>query len=86
MSTEQSTPRSSQSPSSLIGFLKIVGIPVGVVVALILWLKLSIPQIGGITPGNESPQIAAAGWLNGDAPKPDELRGKVVVVHGWFDL
>ena len=75
----------SPRPSSLVGFLKIVGIPVVVVGGLILWIKLSTLQIGGITPGNNSPTISAAGWLNGDAPKPDELKGKVVVVHGWFD-
>src|SRR5262249_18536870 len=30
------------------------------------------------------PPISAAGWLNGEAPAPEERAGKVIVLEAWF--
>jgi thiol-disulfide isomerase/thioredoxin len=35
--------------------------------------------------GRPAPEIAAAGWINGDAPSASELRGKVLVIDLWAD-
>jgi len=40
-------------------------------------------ESGGLQPGNPAPPIAAAGWINGAAPTPETLAGKVVVVEAW---
>lgn len=37
----------------------------------------------GLAPGAPAPAIEAAGWLNGPAPTPDDLAGKVLVVDAW---
>lgn len=33
--------------------------------------------------GAEAPVIGVSGWLNGQGPKPSDLKGKVTVVDGW---
>jgi thiol-disulfide isomerase/thioredoxin len=40
-------------------------------------------DMGGLAAGASMPAIQAAGWVNGDAPTDEELRGKVVVVDAW---
>lgn len=45
---------------------------------------LRSPRTGGLRPGAPAPAITAPGWLNGDPPAPEELKGKVVVLDAWF--
>lgn len=33
--------------------------------------------------GQLAPEIRAAGWFNGSAPKPADLKGRVVVIDAW---
>ena len=40
------------------------------------------PQ-GGLAVGNPLPPITAVGWMNGDAPEPGALKGKVLVIEAW---
>ena len=35
---------------------------------------------GPLGAGKEAPELKADGWLNGAAPKPEDLKGKVVVI------
>jgi thiol-disulfide isomerase/thioredoxin len=54
--------------------------------ALLLWAIRDAarpPQFGGASPGVQAPSIQAAGWLNGDAPTDESLKGKIVVVEAW---
>ncbi len=37
----------------------------------------------GLEVGAIAPKVTGAGWLNGDAPKPESLKGKVVVLDAW---
>ncbi|MCH7686564.1 MAG: hypothetical protein IH899_07785 [Planctomycetes bacterium] len=66
-------------------FLFFVGIAVVVTVAMMIWLQFGIPQspVGGLQPGELAPVIEARGWLNGPAPAPESLAGKVLVVDAW---
>ena len=66
-------------------FLMLVGIAVIVTVAMMMWLGSGIPQssVGGLQPGELAPVIEARGWLNGPAPAPESLAGKVLVVDAW---
>jgi thiol-disulfide isomerase/thioredoxin len=43
----------------------------------------SHPPRGGLGPGSPMPSIQAAGWINGSAPSPESLKGKVLVVDAW---
>lgn len=40
-------------------------------------------KLGGAGEGQPLPKIEAIGWLNGEAPKPSELVGKVLVIDAW---
>jgi peroxiredoxin len=42
------------------------------------------PSTAGLRPGEIAPPIAAEGWLNGDAPGPEDLAGRVIVLDAWF--
>ena len=66
-------------------FLLFVGIAVIVTVAIMMWLRSGIPHssVGGLQPGELAPVIEARGWLNGPAPAPESLAGKVLVVDAW---
>ncbi|MCA9113505.1 MAG: redoxin domain-containing protein [Planctomycetaceae bacterium] len=39
---------------------------------------------GGAQAGAELPPVEAAGWINSEGVSPEELKGNVVVLHGWF--
>ncbi len=57
---------------------------VGLAVGAMLLLLSSHQQPGGnITVPTPMPPIVAAGWVNGPAPKPGELEGKVLLVEAW---
>ncbi len=40
------------------------------------------PAVEALRPGDPVPEIRAEGWLNGE-PDPQQLAGKVLVVHAW---
>ena len=67
------------------GFLVFVGIALSVTVAMMMWFRSGIPHsaVGGLQPGELAPVIEARGWLNGPAPAPESLAGKVLVVDAW---
>ena len=37
----------------------------------------------GLAVGEKAPVITAKGWVNGDAPAMEDLKGKVIVVDAW---
>ncbi|MFN0054568.1 MAG: TlpA family protein disulfide reductase [Planctomycetales bacterium] len=41
------------------------------------------PEPGQLSRGDPMPALVAAGWRNGDAPAPADLRGRVVVIDAW---
>jgi len=49
-----------------------------------LWSIQANAQTGGLAVGESMPPIEAAGWVNGPGPSADALKGKIVVVNGWF--
>ncbi len=52
-----------------------------VVVTALSWFGK--PEDGGLRPQGPAPTIAAAGWVNGEAPTKESLAGKVVVIDVW---
>lgn len=61
---------------------------VGGVLCMLLWMASASmrPSVGNgtaIAPGLPAPEIKAAGWLNGEPPSAESLRGKVVVIDVW---
>lgn len=50
---------------------------------LFLQFNRPLPRIGGKDLGQPLPKLEAIGWLNGDAPKPSNLVGKVLVIDAW---
>ncbi len=77
MSSDPQPPAAGQSPRT--NFF--TGVAVAVLALGAMWFLLSShrdPEIS--TP---LPPINAAGWLNGSAPKPGELEGKVLVIDAW---
>jgi thiol-disulfide isomerase/thioredoxin len=78
--SQGSPPRSR----SIVAFLLIV---VAVAIFSISFSMLmhneSHPPRGGLGPGSPMPSIQAAGWINGSAPSPESLKGKVLVVDAW---
>jgi thiol-disulfide isomerase/thioredoxin len=48
-----------------------------------LWIGGARTHRGGLEAGKPAPPIQAEGWLNGTAPEPGELVGRVLVVHAW---
>jgi thiol-disulfide isomerase/thioredoxin len=54
--------------------------------APVLWSIQAAAKTGGLAVGQSMPPIEAAGWVNGPAPSADDLKGKIVVVNGWFFL
>ncbi|WP_197532679.1 TlpA family protein disulfide reductase [Symmachiella macrocystis] len=64
----------------------------GGVLVMLLWMMRAAnllpssnsPHPGfGLAPGAPAPAIKAEGWINGEAPTEESLRGKVVVVNAW---
>ncbi len=51
--------------------------------ALFLLLRAHWTPNGGRAVGTPFPPFKAQGWLNGQAPTPNELRGKILVVDAW---
>ncbi len=41
------------------------------------------PMDGKSWVGTKAPAIQAEGWFNGEAPSPEDLRGKFIVVDAW---
>jgi len=63
----------------------VIGFAAILVTALVLYSNyLQQPsELAGIGIGRKAPEIKAAGWVNGPAPTPDELQGKLIVVEAW---
>ncbi len=70
--------------------LQTIGLLIGlfciVAVAPLLWKIDGLDQSrAGLQIGQTIPPITGVeGWLNGDGPTADDLKGKVVFVNGWF--
>lgn len=54
-----------------------------VAVTAISWLGRPGKRDGSLRPHGPAPKIAAAGWVNGEAPTPESLTGKVIVIDVW---
>jgi len=88
--SDQNDLRPNDSGSGNLYYVFVFSIPLIVVLGLIA-LGLFSSNVarrpdadsGGLAPGGSMPKIQAEGWVNGDAPTEDELRGKVVVVDAW---
>lgn len=78
-------PASSSPRSSRAAFLRVVlyAILGTVVFVLFLLYNRPTPRLGGANPGQQLPKLEAIGWLNGDPPRAEELRGRVVVIDAW---
>ena len=58
---------------------------------MFFWLSSSSPDFfgglgtmnAGLEPGEPAPALVAEGWINGNAPTPESLGGKVVFVEAW---
>lgn len=70
-----------RSPKSDFTFVIVAALALS---AVMIWL-FSPKRGGGVgaPAGTPAPPITAAGWVNGDAPTPEELDGQVVVVEAW---
>lgn len=84
-------PMNAESPdnhpaakSSAREFFLILVCAAGLSVAFVQWMKSSIPaERGGLEIGKPAPPIKASMWVNGPAPKPEDLKGNVYVVIAW---
>lgn len=54
-----------------------------IIVAVVPWLTMRRNRPFIATPGADAPPIVAQGWLNGEAPTPESLAGKVVLIDVW---
>ncbi|MFM9963550.1 MAG: redoxin domain-containing protein [Planctomycetaceae bacterium] len=54
-----------------------------VAVTAFAWLSGPRKQNRALMPQGPAPIIAAAGWVNGEAPTPESLAGKVIVIDVW---
>ena len=55
-------------------------VAVGIAALLAVLIAVPMATAGGnkpLQPGTVAPELKADGWLNGDAPKMDALKGKV---------
>lgn len=51
---------------------------------VIFWTRMMTGMsFDGLAVGAEAPPIEGAGWVNGSAPTPESLKGKVIVVDAW---
>lgn len=60
---------------------------VGLSIAFVTWIGLSNWALhdsqAGLAVGSPAPELLADAWVQGEAPKPDELAGEVYVVVAW---
>jgi thiol-disulfide isomerase/thioredoxin len=81
---DESASRTERSSSSSFAItVLIVAIAGFVLMRFITTGLMTARTSGGLPPGNPAPAITAAGWINGEAPTPATLAGKVVVVEAW---
>jgi thiol-disulfide isomerase/thioredoxin len=76
-------PKSSGGRSIVALLLIVVAVAIFSISFSILMHSESHPPRGGLGPGSSMPPIQAAGWINGTAPSPESLKGKVLVVDAW---
>jgi thiol-disulfide isomerase/thioredoxin len=64
------------------------GVVFGVALAALLlsvWIKQSLPKPhSGLPAGETVPELQAAGWINGEAPRQTPSPGTIRVLHAWF--
>lgn len=78
MSTE-SEPIQSRPGGGLSLIFSIVIVAVAAFILAMVMRQTSLrPRAMG-----KAPEIKAAGWLNGSAPSPEDLKGKVIVLDAW---
>jgi thiol-disulfide isomerase/thioredoxin len=68
------------------GFLVVLTIVAMLAICFALFIKAGMqPGLGtdAASLGKPFPPIEAEGWINGDAPTPEALRGRVLVVDAW---
>lgn len=53
------------------------------IVAFIPWLTMRRGDRANRVAAMVGPAIQAEGWLNGEAPTTESLKGKVILVHAW---
>ena len=74
-------------PSPLRSFTKVALLALAASLVLTVLLKPGgrggAHYSGYLPPGQSMPDLRAAGWLNGEAPPPESLKGKVVVLDAW---
>ncbi|MBM83276.1 MAG: redoxin [Planctomycetaceae bacterium] len=70
-------------PSPIWRFTKLLLVS-GVLSIILLWVILP-PRatVGGLEVGSPAPHIYAMEWVNDPPPKPNELKGKIIVVNAW---
>jgi len=73
---------SQQANFSIVRILGFIAIAVLLAALLITRFGMQSAR-GGLQPGEHLPIIEAAGWLNGDAPTMDGLKGNVLVVVAY---
>ena len=74
------------SKHSLFDYVMIAGVGALLAGGFVFWVSTSFRQselMGGLPPGEVAPAIQAAAWLNGEAPTPESLAGKVIVLDAW---
>ena len=88
----------SNSSKTVVWILVIIGgvglfffllIPAALI-GMVIWFS-SFPDFfggwgtmdAGLEPGEPAPALVAEGWINGNAPTPESLEGKVVFVEAW---
>ncbi len=73
--------------TSLSDFTLVAVAAVTISLGLVWWLKqgggLGLTTSSGLQPGAVAPPIKAAGWINGDAPTPESMSDKILVVDAW---
>lgn len=78
METEPATP---PPPRSGLPFSVLLIVVVAMSVALALLLRQSV--VPAPAAAGQAPRIEAEGWLNGDGPTDEQLKGKVIVLDAW---
>ncbi len=51
--------------------------------AALLALCAALAWAEALSPGAACPEIKAEGWINGEAPKPEDWKDKVRVIEFW---
>lgn len=64
----------------LTALLLLVAVLIGSCCTLVYRMRRGDP---GLKIGETAPKVEGDGWLNGEPPKPETLKGRVIVVYAW---